>query len=632
MQLNKLIILIFFISCSVWAKSQSLQKFQKEIYSSDGSVIILEGMQNANGKVVIPPIFEFIWPFQNDTISFARRQNNSSEIINGDGQFVAITISGFLYFNFPSYLIVESFQNGLFKVFDKRRNLYGFVKKDGNTAIRPQFTEADDFYEGLAAVELPSRRGTYYSYINIKGKQEFNYQFKNAYRFSQGIALVEITKNNFGLINKFGKITPINGVYQNVYNPKEGFCITNARKNGQTKYGFVKTNGQIILEPTYDFVDNFEMGTATFFNEGKAGMIDTTGNIVIEARYDEIYRFDQFHYIYESDGLKGLMTTTGEQIFPPVYTEISYFVNGLCPVRKNNYWGLCNIEGKLVVPCKYTHYERTETGWRMQTGDDWLIVKNKKDTLVLPKYNEVSDFFGQIAAVKKNDLWGFVNLYGEEAIEPMFDEVVQLNGSLFMCRTPVKNNALPTWSLVNSSGLILKKEHYFDFAGFSNGFAAVKTINGWGFMNNNGFESIPPKFEEVRNFSDGFAAVYIQKEWGIINKKGEYVIPPSVNMVLDESNKKLTIAKTREKFPLYRMGVIGDVSKDVFVVIDLSEDESERTPICIHIKNEKVEDNCLMINKKADNYTAEKDKNMQVEWLSRSGTWILFNNNGKELN
>jgi hypothetical protein len=631
MYLTKPITLLLICLYSFTAKGQTLQKFQKETFSADGSVVVLEGMQNESGKVVIPAIFEFIWPFQNDTISFARRPN-SDEILNGDGQFIAITISGFLYFNFPSYYSVESYQAGLFKVFDKRRNLYGFIKKDGNTAIKPQFTEADDFSEGLAAVELPTRRGTFYTYINLKGKQEFNYQFHRAYPFSQGKGLVEVTKNHYGLIDKMGKITPINGKYQHVYNPKEGFCITNAKVNNVLKFGFVKVNGEVVLEPTYDFIDNFEMGTATFFSNGKAGMIDTGGNIVIEARYDEIYRFDQFHYIYESDGLKGLMTTTGEQVFPPVYSEISYFVNGLCPVRKNTSWGLSNIEGKLVVPCKYSGFERTSTGWRMQTGDDWLLVKNKVDTLVLPKYDEVSDFFGQIAAVKKNELWGFVNLLGEEAIEPMFDEVVQLNGTLFMCRTPIKNNSLPTWSLVNSSGLVLQKEYFLDFAGFSNGLAAVKTINGWGYMNSNGFESIPPKFEEVRNFSDGYAAVYIQKEWGIINKKGEYVIPPCVNMVLDESNKKLTIAKTREKFPLYRMGVIGDVSKDVFVVVDLSEDESERTPLCMKINNEKVEERCLMVNKKADTYTAEKDKNSQLEWLLRSGRWILFNDSGKELN
>ena len=632
MYLNKLVLIITICFFSGIVNGQTLQKFQKEIFSSDGSSLILEGMQNANGKVIIPPIFELIWPFQNDTITFARRQVNSPEIVNGDGQFVAITISGFLYFNFPSYMLVESYKAGLFKIFDKRRNLYGFIKKDGNLAIRAQFTEADDFSEGLAAVEMSSRKGTYYTYINLKGHQAFNYQFKYAYGFSQGKGLVEITKNNYGLIDKAGKITNIKGIYQHVYNPKEGFCITNEKKNGVTKYGFVKVNGEIVVEPTYDFIDNFEMSTATFFNGGKAGMIDTAGNVVIEARYDEIYRFDQFHYIYESDGLKGLMTNNGEQIFPPVFSEISYFVNGLCPVRKNSYWGLSNLEGKLVVPCKYTGFERTNSGWRMQTGDDWLLVKNQNDTLVLPKYNEVSDFFGQIAAVKKNELWGFVNLFGEEAIEPMFDEIVQLNGSLFMCRSPIKNNTLPTWSLINNSGLILNKEYFLDFAGFSNGLAAVKTFNGWGFINSNGFETIPSKFEEVRNFSDGFAAVFIQKEWGIINKKGEYVIIPSVNMVFDESNKKKTIDETRINFPLYRMGIIGDVSKNVFVAIDLSVDESERTAICMQLNNQKVEGQCIMLNKKADAYTTEKDKNTRMEWLSRSGRWILFNNNGTEVN
>lgn len=621
-----LVIISFLLTINV--NGQKLTKFQKDVFASDGTLQVLEGMMDENGKVVIPPIFEFIWPFQNDTISFARRQQNSLEAQQrGDGNFVAITSGGFIYFNFPANYVVESYSVGLFKVFDTRRNLYGFIKSDGNVAIRPQFTQADDFKEGLAAVEISNRKGVYYNYINLRGREEFSFRFQNAYGFQNGKALVELSKGQFGIINKSGNITNINGNYLNVFNPSEGYCITNARKSGRLVFGFVKTNGQIVLEPQHEFIDNFNGGTATFFSNGKAGMIDTSGNIVIEPRYDELYRFDQNFYIYETEDLKGLMTLNGEEIFPPVYSEISYFVNGLCPVRKNQMWGLCNIDGKLVVPCKYSGFKRTNAGWEMIIPDDWLMVINKKDTLVLPKYNEVSDFFGQISAVRKDELWGFVNLHGEEAVEPMFDEIVQLNGQLFMCRTPIKNDTKPIWSLVNNKGQFLKKDHYIDFAGFSNGFAAVKTFNGWGFINQQGEESILPKFEEVRNFSEGFAAVVLNDEWGIIDRQGQWAIAP-YNGTGDKSR---STSKIRESNPLYRMGIIGDVNKGFFTAVDLLIDKSEREPLCYRVNGGAFDVKCQLLTKRADNYNPEKDKNTTVEWLLRSGATALFNDKGIEL-
>jgi hypothetical protein len=79
---------------------------------------------------------------------------------------------------------------------------YGYIDKTGKLAIAPQFYEADDFSEGLAAVEIDDSWG----YIDKTGKVVITPQFDDAFGFSGGLAWVSISgKGKRGYIDKTGK-------------------------------------------------------------------------------------------------------------------------------------------------------------------------------------------------------------------------------------------------------------------------------------------------------------------------------------------------------------------------------------------------------------------------------------------
>ena len=67
--------------------------------------------------------------------------------------------------------------------------------------IEPQYDEATEFYEGLAAVRINGKWG----FIDKTGKIVVKPQYDRVENFYEGVAAVEI-KNKWGFIDKTGKI------------------------------------------------------------------------------------------------------------------------------------------------------------------------------------------------------------------------------------------------------------------------------------------------------------------------------------------------------------------------------------------------------------------------------------------
>ncbi|MCT4592678.1 MAG: WG repeat-containing protein [Anaeromicrobium sp.] len=84
----------------------------------------------------------------------------------------------------------------------------------------------------------------------------------------------------------------------------------------------------------------------------------------------------------------------------------------------------------------------------------------------------------------KDDKIGFLNLEGQEIVEPKYK----------------KNEILS----------------------YSEGFIGIKNNEKWGYLDINGKMVIEPKFDEAGWFYGGVAAVKIEDKWYFINEKGEF--------------------------------------------------------------------------------------------------------------
>ena len=113
------------------------------------------------------------------------------------------------------------------------------------------------------------------------------------------------------------------------------------------------------------------------------------------------------------------------------------------------------------------------------------FTDSKGNVLFKQRFQHVISFSDGMAAVEKDDKWGFINSRGKLVVP--FDYDIVRN--------------------------------------FSDGSAPVMIDDKWGFVNTSGELVIPCIYDGARSFHDGMAAVKIGGRWGFINSRGELVIP-----------------------------------------------------------------------------------------------------------
>lgn len=141
---------------------------------------------------------------------------------------------------------------------------WGFISKEGDFIVEPQYDEAYEFCEGLA----PVKTGDKWGYIDKEGKFIIEPQFDDAWwDFSEGLA--RIKKNGkFGYINKEGKIV-IEPQLDGAYDFSEG--LAPVKVNG--KWGFMTKEKIFVLNPQFDDVRGFNESIALIKQNGKWGFV-----------------------------------------------------------------------------------------------------------------------------------------------------------------------------------------------------------------------------------------------------------------------------------------------------------------------------------------------------------------------
>jgi hypothetical protein len=153
----------------------------------------------------------------------------------------------------------------------QENNLFGFIDRTGNVVIKPQFTYADEFHEGLASVRLGDQAG----YINEAGEMVITLPPNSGgRRFSDGLAGVNYGGKQ-GYIDKTGKLV-IEGKFTGSWDFSDGM----ARVKLYDKFTFVDKSGKILTDPVFDDAHDFSGGLAWVRVGSRWGYIDKQGRYV----------------------------------------------------------------------------------------------------------------------------------------------------------------------------------------------------------------------------------------------------------------------------------------------------------------------------------------------------------------
>jgi hypothetical protein len=242
------------------------------------------GFIDRSGQMVIEAKYRSVQSFQ----------EGLAAVLGDNGQWGYIDRTGKVAIPFR-YDSVNGFSNGLACV--ERERLYGFINRDGATVISIQFTSGGQFQEGLASVRIGGKKvGFSYDPTEIGG--QWVYIDKNgaiviplgpdvidADNFSEGLAAIDIYhegRSAHGFIDKHGTIV-IAPRFATVQPFSEGLASVTLEVNEQPY--FINGLGEVVLSPEFSRVGSFREGLAqielgNWPDKISYGYINRTGKVV----------------------------------------------------------------------------------------------------------------------------------------------------------------------------------------------------------------------------------------------------------------------------------------------------------------------------------------------------------------
>lgn len=321
---------------------------------------------------------------------------------------------------------------------------YGYIDKQGNMAIGPQFKKARSFSEGLAAVKIDDKWG----YISQSGNLVIGPRFEWAHSFSEGLAKVAIDRN-YGFIDKTGEIV-IALEYGNASDFSEGLAWVRKGSCPDCIVGYINKTGEYVIDLKFDYAYDFSEGLAAVEVDELYGYIDINGDFVIEPQFgyarpfsegfarvrvgdsnDSLDRFinkkgqfiADFNFDYarsfseglaavEIDNKWGFINTNGDIIIEPQFLDVDDFHEGLAFVENGNngklgyrrqyFSGFINKEGEYVFKVSLQHAAPFKEGMNNFMNDDYLYgyMDTSGKVVIEPKYFMAGPFYEGLALVR----------------------------------------------------------------------------------------------------------------------------------------------------------------------------------------------------------------------------------------
>ncbi len=247
------------------------------------------GLIDHSGKFILEPKYEEIRLFSNwiDNGRVWIKTNNKWGLFDLKGKIIVP----------PTYDNVSSIQANYDYAEITLAGNHGLITQTGKILVELQYSSLRVFDDGMIEVRThDGKRG----FINQQGKIIAAPVYDLVLDYQNHIKRVQ-KNQRWGLIKDDGRIIvptlysaisePVDNVSRVNMSGKcdwEGYC-----EGG--KWGLIDVKGTTILEPKYNYIDDFHDGLATVVINGKWGYLNTRGNLAIAAKFDAANDFDNGH-------------------------------------------------------------------------------------------------------------------------------------------------------------------------------------------------------------------------------------------------------------------------------------------------------------------------------------------------
>ncbi len=331
------------------------------------------GFINTTGSLVIADQFDEVRAFSNGLALV--RKNGRWGYVNKDGRL-----------QIPcKFRAAWPFHDGLARMQDDEGK-FGYIYPTGEFAIEPNWVEAADFKEGLAAVRV----GNKYGFINPLGQLAIDAVYQRSSSVINGYAVVK-KDDKYGMIDTKGHV-----IIPFEYQRLKAFSNDLARASQDNKYGFLNKKGEWEVEPTFVQAADFNNDLAPVFNGQTWGLINRKGDWIIEPNYNQLFWAANNRWIAEINDLYQLIDENATVLVDKL-DEIHPFVENLAPYRKGDLWGYLKMDGQPNTPplfyLAWPYHDglarvATEYGLTYIDLEGFFVIPPNPNHLELHEFNE----------------------------------------------------------------------------------------------------------------------------------------------------------------------------------------------------------------------------------------------------
>ncbi len=439
----------------------------------------------------------------------------------------------------------------------------------------------------------------FYGYFNVKAKEKISFNYDYISDIYHGYALVN-KKNNWGIIDTLEDVS-LTLNYDNIkIIPQSNNKLVRLLKTIPTYYYYDK-NGRVkrfvsvekapalkpkedskdLYSPNYDHITPFDQqGLAVIKNAKKDNLraiISKNGQLKTKFIYRDLGAFHENLAFAKSYNKKdktaqkyGYINREGQTVIDFQYTAAQDFHEGLAGVALFGKWGYINAQNQKIIPFKYNHVTPFKGAYAVVNhkkiidkkgqiiGDlgtykikdyfqnERAIVENKGFQYHIrpdgkpayqARYDEVTPFYGEIAFVKKGEIWELKRQdpFGEKELKfNKQQKIAYLKkygtqrkdknkyGDFFLDKSweKIQNGK---WKLINKEGQFLTDIVFDDIELTKEGIFRAKVSRLYGISKLDGTFITELDYPVVKQVSNGILKIESKNKIGYLRPNGTWL-------------------------------------------------------------------------------------------------------------
>jgi hypothetical protein len=309
---------------------------------------------------------------------------------------------------------------------------WGYMDKAGKVVIQPQYDNAWDFSEGLAAVEVNQLRG----YIDPANTMVIKPAYAMSRPFVEGLAGVCVDAGRFGSMMDLragGRWIFIDKTGKQAFptHPDRPLSFVDDFHEGEARVKFVfgghpretTVNTKGVMRPGFPRkAGRFSEGLVAFPKDSSSlGFVDKDGKHVMEINLDDAGDFCDGLAPVKVKGQKKwtFIDKTGKTAFPGEFDDARNFAAGLASVSAGGKWGCVDKTGKTVIEPKYDFVAPLSEGLaRVILGAKHGFIDASGKVVIEPKFDVAWEFSKGLARVEADGKTGYIDKTGAFIWQP----------------------------------------------------------------------------------------------------------------------------------------------------------------------------------------------------------------------